>query len=70
MKTELRLRPHTITPSSTIVEVWHEGRFLATITGADGPGVRIITKHLIKAVAGPDDGSGIGAVEVKIEPGA
>lgn len=25
--------------------VWHDGQFIATVTPADGPGVRIITKH-------------------------
>jgi hypothetical protein len=27
-----------------VVEVWHDGKFLATITGTEGPGVKIVTK--------------------------
>jgi len=33
MKTELRSKAHSMVPSQTVVEVWHGGKFLATITG-------------------------------------
>ena len=65
MKTELRAVPHSIVPGATIFEVWHDGKFIATVTGADGPGVRVISKHPMQAtvVEGhPNE------VEVRIEP--
>jgi hypothetical protein len=64
MKTELRAVPHAIVTGPAFFEVWHEGQFIATITGADGPGVRVISKHTMKAefIEGyPNE------VEVKIE---
>lgn len=44
-KSELRPRPHHLLPGVTVVEVWWRGRFIAEVTGADGPGVRVISKH-------------------------
>jgi hypothetical protein len=65
MKTELRAVPHSIVPGATIFEVWHDGQFIATVTGADGPGVRVISKHPMQAKLV----EGLPAVvEVKIEP--
>ena len=65
MKTELRAVPHSVVPGVTIFEVWHDGKFIATVTAADGPGVRVISKHPLEAkvVEGhPNE------VEVKIQP--
>ena len=65
MKTELRAVPHSIVPGSTIFEVWHDGKFIATVTGAEEPGIRVISKHPMetKVVEGyPNE------VEVKIQP--
>jgi hypothetical protein len=45
-KTELRLADHSILPGQKVIEVIHGGRLLCTITGADGPGVRIVSKHI------------------------
>jgi hypothetical protein len=45
MKTELRLAAHLIVPGAVVVEVWYAGALIATVAGADGPGVRIISKH-------------------------
>ncbi|MCI0741056.1 MAG: hypothetical protein L0Y72_18585 [Gemmataceae bacterium] len=45
MKSELRAVPHSVLPDQFVFEVWYDGRFIATVAGADGPGVRIITKH-------------------------
>ena len=50
MKTILRAVPHSIAPGATIFEVWHDGQFIATITGAEGPGVRVISKHPMQTV--------------------
>lgn len=30
---------------SHVVEVWHGGEFICAVYGADGPGIRVITKH-------------------------
>jgi hypothetical protein len=32
MKTELRAFAHTIVPGATIFEVWHDDKFIATLT--------------------------------------
>jgi len=55
-----------VLPSVNVVEVWHDGQFLATITGAEGPGVRVISKHAVKAKPAPDDGSGVNVMEIGI----
>lgn len=47
MKTELRTTPHTEFRGHTTVELWHGGKLIGTLTGADGPGVRVITPHKI-----------------------
>jgi hypothetical protein len=41
------------------LQVWHDDKFPATSAGAEEPGVRVITKHAVKAEPAPDDGSGI-----------
>lgn len=46
MRAQLRLRPHNFSAGDMIIEVWHNGVFLATITGTDGPGVRVISKYI------------------------
>ncbi len=43
MKSILSAVPHTITPGVTIFEVWHDGKFIATVTGGDGPRDRVIS---------------------------
>jgi hypothetical protein len=45
MKTILKPVPHSTIAGVTILEVWHDGQFIATVTGAEGPGVRVISKH-------------------------
>jgi hypothetical protein len=69
VKTELRAEPHAVLPGAVTVELWHDGRFIGTVVGADGPGVRVITKHGIVAKPAPDDGSGIHVLEVGIATG-
>ena len=44
MKTELRARPHSVLPGHTVVEVWWKDQFIGEVTGADGPGVRVLSK--------------------------
>lgn len=68
VKSQLRLQPHSIHPGSNVVEVWHEGKFIATVTGSDGPGVRVITKHSYDVVRGGPEGSeDLKVVEIRIE---
>lgn len=45
MKSELRLRPHSILEGAMVIEIWYEGRFIGQVTGKDGGGVRVISKH-------------------------
>lgn len=65
MKTELRPVPHSTISGAIVLEVWHDGQFIATITGDDGPGVRVISKHPLRAVP---VGGLPNVVQVKIEP--
>jgi hypothetical protein len=45
MKTELRLADHKLLEGHQIVEIWYDGEFIGEVAGADGPGVRVISKH-------------------------
>lgn len=69
MKSELRIAAEHVDGSgAVVVEVWHGGRFIASVYGADGPGVRVVTKHrMIVDHLHPDD-LGVGAVTVQIRP--
>jgi len=70
LKAELRLKPHSVLPGANVIEVVWNGRLVCTIAGADGPGIRVISKYT------PDTGSmsieppraGIpGVVEIRFE---
>jgi hypothetical protein len=60
MKTTLRL---SVLPDQSVVELWHDGQFIGTVTGADGPGVRIVTKFAVMVAPGEDM-----VTEVRIDP--
>lgn len=61
MKTELRW-PDT---AVQVIELWHDGQMVGHIDGADGPGIRVISKHpLIAVERGPDSGPDV--IEVRI----
>jgi len=45
MKTELRLSAHTVLAGEAVIELWHNGVFIGTVVGADGPGVRVVSKY-------------------------
>ena len=47
MKTELRLRPHSQLVGASVYELWYAGAFIGEVTGADGPGVRVLSKHAL-----------------------
>jgi hypothetical protein len=49
MRSELRIGRHTIRAGEPVIEIWFEGEFIGEITAAEGPGVRVISKHLIGA---------------------
>lgn len=62
MKTEIRAVPHSTTPGATVLELWYDGLFVGAVYGADGPGVRIISKYSKDTQATPQ------VVEVRINP--
>ena len=64
MKSELRCVPHQTKAGVNVFEVWHNGQFIAQLTGADGSGVRVISKHEMAATV--DNSSPPGVVEVRI----
>ena len=72
MKTELRVKPHSVLPGQSVIELWHDGQLIGTVAGADGPGVKIITKHPVEAAVVTDpplpDGRTLRVVEVNIKP--
>jgi hypothetical protein len=45
MKAQLRVLPHSELPGERVVEVHFAGQLVCTVVGADGPGVRIISKY-------------------------
>jgi hypothetical protein len=52
---------------ASVIELWHDGLFIGQVTGADGPGVRIISKYSMT----PALKSGVPAViEMTIGPDA
>ena len=42
-RTELRLRSHHIVPGANIIELWYGPTYLGSISGTDGPGIRLVT---------------------------
>lgn len=66
MKSNLKVVDHKLLPDQQIIEVWYEEKLVATVYGADGPGIRVITKYPYDIVRG-----GLGqtpnVVEVRIE---
>jgi hypothetical protein len=48
MKAELRIAPHSVLPGQNVVEVWFADQFIATVAGADAPGVRVVSKYGLK----------------------
>ena len=65
-KSILKLVPHDVLPDQQAIEVWYGGKFIATVYGADGPGVRVITKHPVDIIRGGMSYA-IKVIEVKIE---
>lgn len=68
MKSDLRVSLHSLIPGNHIVEIWHDGEMIGTVTGLDGPGVRIISK--LNLITTPEDRGQpiVNAVQVRIVP--
>lgn len=69
-KSKLKLESHLTLSGENVVEVWYEGKFIATVTGADVPGVRIVTKYPLDIIRGEADnglGETLRMIEVQIE---
>lgn len=49
-KSILKLEPHRIMANHQIIEIWYEDQFIATVSGADGPGVRVFSKYSMDIV--------------------
>lgn len=56
MKTELKLVDHGLLPGQKVIELWFAGQFIGTVSGADGPGVRIFTKYKMDFECPPNQG--------------
>ncbi len=64
MKSELRMQQHRVLRGAAAVEVWYEGRRIAAVYGADGPGVRIVSKY--PASVDFDNSSTPGVTEIQL----
>ena len=53
MKSELRLSRHDVVPGALVAEIWYDGQFIGEVVGADGPGVRVISKYIAEVQAEP-----------------
>lgn len=67
-KSKLELKPHILISGQNTVEVWHENTLVATVTGADGPGVRVISKYPMDVIRG-GMGEMPNVIEVRVESG-
>lgn len=65
MKAELRLADHTGVPGAKVIEIWYGDEFVGQVVGADGPGVRVISKHTL-AIASLQ-GSMLNVVDVQVK---
>jgi hypothetical protein len=65
-KTDLVVRPHFIVPGANVVELWYNGIFIGEVTGADGPGVRVISRFPLEATTDPRQPPNV--TEVMIHP--
>ncbi len=66
MKAELLCRPHGVVAGASVFEVWYGGKFIATVAGAEGPGIKLISKHPVIEVRRDDEPPMI--TEVLLDP--
>jgi hypothetical protein len=64
MKAELNPQDHDIIPDTKVVDVMWEGQRIATVYGADGPGVRIISHLPINIIN--RSGNGLNSVDLML----
>jgi len=57
MKTELRPTASLVSQEAIVLEIWYNGHFIGTVVGADGPGVKVISKYDLTPVWEKPDGS-------------
>ncbi len=63
MKAELRLSNHSVLPGQKIIEIWFDGEFVGQVAGAEGPGIRVLSKHQLEAEL---RAGGVNVVEVRV----
>lgn len=61
MPTTIAVKNHSIIAGRKVIELEFDGHLLGTITGADGPGIRITTRHI--------DVNRVAIVPLRILPG-
>jgi len=49
MKSELKIAKHSVIAGANIIEIWFDGKFVGQVTGADGPGIRVLSKYSLDA---------------------
>jgi hypothetical protein len=70
MKTTLRLAPHSILPGAQVIELWYGAEFIGQVTGADGRGVRVVSKYTLHVSAvDPERATPIHILDVRITTG-
>lgn len=68
-KSQLRLKPHNYLPGEQLIEIWWDGKFIGTVTGADGPGIRVISKYQMRTETPRTPPVEINVMETRIECG-
>ena len=64
-KSQLRLGKH-LADNTDVIEVWYGDKFIATVYGADGPGVRVISKYAMGTIVGDELAPNVVTVKVKV----
>lgn len=74
MKSKLKLKGHAVLAGDDFcIEVIHDGQLVGCVYGADGPGIRFITKHELNIVGHHVDKPSVAnpnIVEIKVRPEA
>jgi hypothetical protein len=76
MKAELRFVEHTQLPGQCVIEVRYDGKLIGWVCGADGPGIRFISRHQFEptsfergiGLTGKDSKQGM-VIELRVRPG-
>jgi len=65
---EFRIGMHART-KQIVFEVWYDGERIASLLPADGPGVRVLSKHRLAVDCTDAPRGGVGVVTVRIGGG-